>query len=170
MKLLQPWLKADRLSSIDLDMLGREKLDTLLVDMDNTLVPWHTFDVDDATERWIAQAKTLGFKICVISNNKKWRITKMMGMLHVQGVWNACKPFIGGYIRALRAVKSHGSTTVFIGDQIFTDLLGANLLGIKTILVKPISEREYKWTQFMRRLERLIASRSPDKEAQEHGK
>jgi HAD superfamily phosphatase (TIGR01668 family) len=169
MRLLEPWLRADSLSSVDLGALRRQGIDTLLIDMDNTLVPWHTFDVDEATRGWLDRAEALGFKICIISNNKKWRIMKIAEMLGVKGVWNACKPLVGGYLKALGKVDSRSRSAVFVGDQVFTDLLGANLLGIRTILVNPISRHEYKWTQFMRRLERRVAGRTIKGEAGEHG-
>jgi HAD superfamily phosphatase (TIGR01668 family) len=169
MKLLQPWLKADRLSAIDLNMLKRQKIDTLLIDMDNTLVRWHTFDVDEATLAWLDRAKDCGFKICVLSNNRKWRIVKIMRILGVQGVWSACKPFAPGYLRAMKAVKAHKRACVFVGDQLFTDIFGANILKMRTILVNPLSPREYVWTRLMRWFERLLAGRSLDWHAEEHG-
>jgi uncharacterized protein len=170
MKILEPWLRADRLSMIDLDMLRHHNIDTLLIDMDNTLVPWHTFAIDEVTGTWLDRAKALGFKICIISNNKKWRIMKITQMLGVKGVWGACKPLLGGYIKALKALDAHKHASIFVGDQIFTDIVGANVLGLKTILVNPISPREYKWTRFMRRLEKLLAGRVVDRKAEEHGK
>jgi uncharacterized protein len=133
-------------------------------------VPWHTFDVDQDTDDWLDSARALGFKICILSNNKKWRIEKITGMLGVKGVWGACKPLLGGYIKALKTLGANKHTSIFVGDQIFTDIVGANVLGIKTILVNPISPREYRWTRFMRRLERLIAGRALDRKAEEHGK
>lgn len=170
MKLLEPWLKVENLSVIDLDMLKQHNIDTLLLDMDNTVVPWHTFNIDEKTGQWINQAKLRGFKICIISNNQKWRIQKITAMLEVEGVWGACKPLLGGYIKALKSLGSHKHTSVFVGDQIFTDIFGANILGVKTILVSPISNREYRWTRFMRRFETLFTGRSFDRKAGEHGK
>lgn len=170
MNLLKPWLKVDIVSAIDLEMLSQHNIDTLLLDMDNTVVPWHTFNIDEQTGQWIVRAKQLGFKICIISNNQKWRIVKISEMLEVKGVWGACKPLLGGYIKALKSLGSHKHRSVFVGDQIFTDIFGANILGVKTILVCPISKNEYKWTRFMRRVESLLTGRSFDREAEEHGK
>ncbi len=163
-------MKVDKLPVIDLEMLREQQIDTLLLDMDNTVVPWHTFNIDETTCSWIQNAKRLGFKICIISNNQKWRIKKLTAILEVEGVWGACKPLLGGYLKALKSLKSHRHTSVFVGDQVFTDIFGANILGVRTILVKPISNREYKWTRFMRRFERMITGRTFDHEAGEHGK
>jgi uncharacterized protein len=170
MKLLEPWLRVDKVSVIDLDMLKEQRIDTLLLDMDNTVVPWHTFNIDEKTGYWIDRAKQLGFKICIISNNQKWRIVKIASMLEVEGVWGACKPMLGGYIKALKTLNSHKHNSVFVGDQVFTDIFGANILGVKTILVSPISKREYRWTRIMRRFETLVTGRSFDRKAEEHGK
>jgi uncharacterized protein len=170
MKLLEPWLKVDNISVIDFDMLRQHSIDTLLLDMDNTVVPWHTFNIDETIGSWITQAKQLGFKICIISNNQKWRIVKITTMLDVEGVWGACKPMLGGYIKALKTLGSHKHNSVFVGDQIFTDIFGANILGVRTILVCPISKREYRWTRFMRRIESLVTGRSFERNAGEHGK
>lgn len=156
---------------IDLDRLKALDVEALLIDMDNTLVAWHTFDIDEKTADWLDRAKALGFKLCVISNNKKWRIVRIMEMTGAKGVWSAGKPFLHGYIKAMKSVGSKIDKTVFVGDQVFTDLLGANVLGLRTILVDPISPREYKWTRLMRRLERLVTGRRAfEEEAEEHGK
>lgn len=170
MKLLEPWIKVDRISVIDLEMLRGHNIDTLLLDMDNTVVPWHTFNIDECSGRWIERAKALGFKICIISNNQKWRIVKIASMLGVEGVWGACKPLMGGYIKAMKALGSSRHNCVFVGDQIFTDIFGANILGVRTILVRPISNREYRWTRMMRKLETLFTGRSFERKAGEHGK
>jgi hypothetical protein len=170
MKLLEPWLKVENISVIDLEMLKLQGIDTLLLDMDNTVVPWHTFNVDETTGSWINNAKTLGFKICIISNNQKWRIVKITAILGVHGVWGACKPLLGGYIKALKKLGSHRHTSVFVGDQIFTDIFGANILGVRTILVCPISQHEFRWTKLMRKLETVITGRVQGRKAEEHGK
>lgn len=154
MKLLEPWRRVDHVSAIDLVALRRQGIDTLLLDMDNTVVPWHTFDLEERTTAWVESAKSMGYRICILSNNHRWRIEKLAGMLGVKGIWNACKPFLGGYLRALHAVDSSRDASVLVGDQLFTDILGANILGIRTILVSPLSVRELGWTRFMRRLER----------------
>ncbi len=169
MKLLEPWCKVEHVSAIDLESLRRQGMDTLLLDMDNTVVPWHTFDIEDRTRSWVESAKAMGYKICIISNNHRWRIERLAGMLQVQGVWNACKPFLGGYLRALRTVNAHRNQCVLVGDQVFTDILGANLMGIRTILVKPLSQREHKWTRFMRRFERRTGQTAVITEAQRSG-
>lgn len=169
MKLLEPWMKVDKVSVIDLDMLLSQGIDTLLLDMDNTVVPWHTFNVDEKTGSWIDRAKALGFKICIISNNQKWRIVKITAVLGVHGVWGACKPLLGGYLKALRKLGSKKHASVFVGDQIFTDIFGANILGVRTILVRPLSRRELLWTRIMRRLETLLTGRVLDGKAEQHG-
>lgn len=167
MKLLEPWINADSVAAIDLEMLKEQGVDTLLLDMDNTIVPWHTFSLSDATNLWIRRAGALGFKICILSNNRKWRIVKITEMLGVRGVWSACKPFFVGYMKALRILGSKRRSSVCVGDQIFTDIVGANLLGIRTILVCPVSRREYGWTRFMRRVEAAVAGRDFEGKAEE---
>jgi HAD superfamily phosphatase (TIGR01668 family) len=156
MRLLEPWHRIEHVSAIDLEALRGQGVEALLLDMDNTVVPWHTFDIEERTKHWVSTAKALGFRICILSNNHRWRIERLCGMLGVQGVWNACKPFLGGYLRAMRAVNATSSQSVLVGDQLFTDVLGANVLGIRTILVSPLSSRELGWTRFMRRVERLF--------------
>ena len=160
MKLLTPWKSLKTLPEIDLALLRKEGLDTLLLDMDNTIVPWHTFDVDEPTDAWFKQAQQMGFTICILSNNRRWRIDKLAGMLGVLGGWSARKPFLSGYLRALRTSKSSVKRSVFIGDQLFTDILGANVLGMRTILVHPLSQREHRWTRWMRVLERKLTGRT----------
>lgn len=168
MKLLEPWCRVEHVSAIDLEALRRQGVEALLLDMDNTVVPWHTFDIEKRTQDWICAAKALGYRICIISNNHRWRIERLSGMLGIKGVWNACKPFLGGYLRALRVLGASRAHSVLIGDQLFTDILGANALGIRTILVSPLSARELGWTRFMRRLERRTGRVSTASAQQNH--
>ena len=169
MRLLDPWQKVENLAHINLDNLQMQGMDTLLLDMDNTVVPWHTFDIDASTYAWVSDAKARGFKICIISNNQKWRIKRLTAMMGVEGVWNACKPMLGGYIKALKVLGSNKTTSVFVGDQLFTDILGANILGLKTILVMPLTRREFLWTRIMRRLETLVTGRAFGRKAAQRG-
>ncbi len=162
MKLFTPWMALDRVPMIDLELLRQQGVETILLDMDNTVVPWHTFDVDEATAAWFARAKEMGFTLCILSNNRRWRIEKLAGMLGVLGVWGARKPFLSGFLRALRVCRTTPKRTVLVGDQLFTDILGAKLLGMRTVLVRPLSRQEHRWTRWMRVLERKLAGRSFD--------
>ena len=86
MRLLQPWMKADNVSVIDVHAEEQRRRHPPAGHGQHGRAPWHAFDIDDKTDQWIANAKKLGFKLCIISNNKKWRIQKLAALLDVHGV------------------------------------------------------------------------------------
>lgn len=113
----------------------------ILFDIDNTLVP-HDEPVDEAARVFILKLKTLGFKICLISNNDEERVKLFANPLGVQYVYKAWKPGRTGYIKGMELLQTDLSNTLFVGDQIFTDIWGARRTGIYSILLDPINPKE----------------------------
>lgn len=147
---------------IDLEALRERGIDTLLVDLDNTLLPRDTSEVPEALRTWASDAASAGFRVCLVSNNWHERVHGVAEELDVELVAKALKPLPFAFLRALRLVGSVRSRAAVVGDQMFTDVLGGRWLGMVTVLVTPLSESDLPHTLMLRRIERmLLADRQP---------
>jgi hypothetical protein len=113
----------------------------ILFDIDNTLVP-HNAPANENAIQLMGKLKAMGFSICLVSNNKEPRVAEFNKQLKVKYIYKAGKPLKKGYLRAMEVLGTDTSNTMFVGDQLFTDLWGANATGITSILVKPIDKKE----------------------------
>lgn len=113
----------------------------MLFDIDNTLVP-HDEPVDEAAIVFIEKLKNIGFQICLISNNDEERVKTFADPLGVKYVYKAWKPGKKGYLQGMELLHTDLSDTIFVGDQIFTDIWGARRTGIYSILLDPINPKE----------------------------
>lgn len=127
----------------------------ILFDVDNTLVE-HGQPVTIRAIELFARLREAGFKTCIISNNKEYRVKPLADALESYYVYKAGKPAARGYIEGMEHMGTSGSTTLFVGDQIFTDILGANRAGIHSILVKPVAKHEEIQIILKRKLEYFI--------------
>ena len=109
----------------------------ILFDIDNTMVP-HGAPPDERCKRRTAELKGLGYKLCAVSNNKEPRVKSFCDKLKLPYVYSAGKPGARGYEQAMRLNNEGRDETIFIGDQIFTDIIGARRAGLYAVLVKPI--------------------------------
>ena len=127
----------------------------LIFDIDNTL----TEHGKPATERAIAlmeRLKKIGFRVCLLSNNKEARVKMFNEPIQVDYIYKAGKPNRSGYEKAMEKMGSTKQTTIFIGDQLFTDVWGAKRTGIETYLVEPIDKHEEIQIVLKRYLEKPI--------------
>lgn len=132
-------------------------IEALLLDLDNTLVPWHGYEIADSTLEWLRNAESLGFKLCIVSNTRyPGRLKRLAGQLQVPFARGRLKPLRSAFRPALDLLGVAPHQTAVIGDQIFTDILGGNRLGLYTILVRPLSRREFFGTRISRLFERII--------------
>lgn len=113
----------------------------ILFDIDNTLVP-HDEPVDEKARIFVNRLKELGFGICLISNNDEERVKTFADPLGVQYVYKAWKPKREGYIQGMKILGTDVNNSLFVGDQIFTDIWGANRAGMYSILLDPINPKE----------------------------
>jgi hypothetical protein len=127
----------------------------ILFDIDNTLVP-HGFPADPKAIALIQQLKDIGFKICLVSNNKEPRVASFNEELQVNYIYKAGKPLKKGYLKAMDILGTNRDNTLFVGDQLFTDLWGANGVGITSLLVQPIDKKEEIQIVLKRIPEKLI--------------
>ena len=113
----------------------------ILFDIDNTLVP-HNAPATEEAIKLIQKLKEIGFGICLVSNNKEPRVAEFNKPLDVKYIYKAGKPKRTGYQKAMQLLGTDTANTLFVGDQLFTDLWGANNTGITSLLVMPIDKKE----------------------------
>ncbi|MCI8293451.1 MAG: YqeG family HAD IIIA-type phosphatase [Hespellia sp.] len=127
----------------------------LIFDIDNTLVP-HGAPADHRAIALFARLRKIGFQTCLISNNKEPRVKMFNQEIQAMYVFDAHKPSVKNYIKAMEMMQTDRSNTLFIGDQLFTDVFGAKRAGIRSILVKPIHPKEEIQIVIKRRLEKIV--------------
>ena len=165
-KKFYPWKRA--LSSYDIDYEGlyADGVRGLIYDIDNTLVE-HGADANDRAAGLFKKLNGLGFGVCFISNNKEERVKRFYNGLKDRGVdmskthyvYKADKPKKKPYLSAMTLMGTDRESTVFIGDQLFTDIYGANRSGLRSILVRPINPKEEIQIVFKRKLEKPVLRR-----------
>lgn len=141
--------------SIDFETLYKEGYRGILFDIDNTLVE-HGADASKEAIELFRRLKEIGFQLCLISNNKQPRVERFNKDVNVNYIFDAHKPSRKNYLHAMELMHTTVDTTVFVGDQLFTDVYGANRVGMKTYLVEPISPKEEIQIVLKRYLERIV--------------
>lgn len=154
--LLTPSLYLPSIFAIDLDKLVSRGIRGLILDLDNTLIEWNAPLPNPPLVQWVAQVRGKGLLACIVSNNRRDRVTTFARDLGIPAIPSAGKPRRGAFREAMKLMGTSPDETAVIGDQIFTDVLGGNRLGLHTILVVPITRREFVGTRFVRRIERLV--------------
>lgn len=155
LELFYPQKIMDSVYHISYENLWERGIRGLIFDIDNTLVP-HGAPADENIQKLFLQLHHMGFKICLLSNNKMPRVASFASQVDALYIYKAQKPSPKGYERAMKQMKTYPATTVFVGDQIFTDIWGANRAGIYSVLVKPINPKEEIQIVLKRYPEKLI--------------
>jgi len=157
MGLLDADLRMKTIIDVPLEKLSELGIDSLIIDVDNTVTEWKGRNVEARAKEWFLSIKEKGFKACLVSNNNSGeRIASIAGQLGIPSIHRAGKPRRNAFIRALKILKSKPENTAVIGDQVFTDVFGGNRMGMYTVLVDPISSKEFFGTKLMRLLEKLV--------------
>ncbi|MCR4426314.1 MAG: YqeG family HAD IIIA-type phosphatase [Firmicutes bacterium] len=157
MRFLSPDMRADRVWDIDLPALTDRGKTALIIDIDNTIVEWGGWVIPKEARDWIDRARALGFSMCLLTNNRRPRASHFGRELGLPVVWGWAKPWAWGFRRALHTIGAHPESVVVVGDQVFTDVLGARCAGLEVILVSPFTRKEFFLTRLLRRLERLAS-------------
>lgn len=153
---LMPTEYVTSIYTIDLERLWRMGKRIILCDLDNTLVPWNHPWVPKSLQTWLDEAHQRGFHVCIVSNNRSQRVSDFSRVSGLPAVGAARKPKSAGFQKALAKFEMTADQAVMIGDQLFTDIQGANRLGLYTILVLPIHKQEWWGTRVVRSLERIV--------------
>lgn len=145
----------DSTYEIDFEGLYQQGYRGLIFDIDNTLVP-HGAPADDRAKALFTRLKSIGFECCLLSNNQLPRVIMFNKDVQVHYIENAHKPSVKNYRKAMELMHTDLRTTMFIGDQLFTDVYGAKRTGMANILVKPINPKEEIQIVLKRYLERIV--------------
>lgn len=145
----------DSAYSIDYEGLYNEGYRGIIYDIDNTLVP-HDAPADERSRELFARLSDIGFSCLVLSNNKEPRVKSFADDVGVMYIHKAGKPERSGYLKAMEKLGTDTLSTIFIGDQLFTDVWGAKRTGIRNILVAQIDRKERLRIVLKRKLERIV--------------
>lgn len=145
------------LTTISLDELWARGKRLILLDVDNTLVYWKREEISPEVQGWVDQAKSLGFKLCILSNTRHPdRLARLSAKIGVETVRGRFKPSPVMYLAALDKYHLSADQAIMVGDQLFTDVLGANRAGIEAIWVRKLGAKEFCGTYISRMGEALL--------------
>lgn len=150
-----PDREADSAYEIDYRAYYERGFRGILFDIDNTLVP-HGAPADEKAVVLFAKLREIGFETLLLSNNKEPRVKSFAEAVGAKYIYKAGKPGRAGYEKAMELMGTRPETTLFVGDQLFTDVWGAGRAGILTFLVKPIHPKEEIQIVLKRRLEGIV--------------
>lgn len=152
--LFKPTWLIEKLTAITPEQFKTQGISSIILDLDNTLLrvdnPLDTSDM----QAWVETLKREQLQVIVLSNNVTKHVEKYVRPFKLPFVANAKKPLPFGVKKALEKIKAEPTHTVLIGDQLFTDILAGHWVGIRTILVKPLGEKDFIFTKCIRWLER----------------
>lgn len=154
--LLRPDHVVDAVSDIDPGFLEERGIRGLLIDLDDTLIAAHDTEMHDDCVSWFALLRRSGVPVAILSNGERERVGALCAQLELRGLHLAGKPFGFAFRRGLALLGTPPEATAMVGDQLFTDVLGANLAGMISILVRPLSPGKMPHTRLARKLEHLI--------------
>ena len=135
---LLPTMITDRLTDLTVDILKKKGIRLLMLDFDNTIVPYTTSTPTGEMERWLKEVLQSDVAVCVVSNSHNDRVKIFCKKYGIDCITHAKKPFPKGIRQCLEKYAIPASECAICGDQIFTDTLGGNCAGVSTILVKAI--------------------------------
>lgn len=156
MALLKPTVALQRFDDVTPQLLKQLDIDTVLLDVDNTLAPPSSQQEYDGVFEWLDKLKSCGIHIVICSNNYYSRVRPFAEKLGLPCVAMSMKPFPIGFNRAKRMLAQKPQNVLVIGDQIYTDILGANLARMKSVLLVPQSEDHGFTIAVRRKMERRI--------------
>ncbi|WP_227765923.1 YqeG family HAD IIIA-type phosphatase [Zhaonella formicivorans] len=154
--ILQPSLYVETLLHIPLAELAARGIKGLIIDLDNTITEWNSPELKEEVSAWFKSLAGYELRACIASNNSRDRVEQIGRSLGIPAIHKAGKPRRKAFRQAMNVLGTNQHTTAVIGDQIFTDILGGNRLGMYTILVSPLNPREFIGTRLVRKLERLV--------------
>ena len=153
---LYPNLYLTNIKEITLELLKENKIKGLILDVDNTLIDYDK-NLLEGAKQWCDNLKQNNIKICILSNsNKVKKVEKVAKILDLEYIYFAHKPNKKGFYKAQNLLGLKAEEIATVGDQVFTDVLGGNKVGMFTILTKPIDQRDIIITRVKRPFEKII--------------
>ena len=133
-----PTMMTPALTDLSAEFLRQKNIRLLMLDFDNTIVPYTTSDPTEEMDSWLRQMIGSDIQLCVVSNSKKNRVKIFCEKYGIDCITHAKKPFPKGIRECLRKYQISPSQCALVGDQIFTDTMGANGCGVTSVLVNAI--------------------------------
>lgn len=158
MNILQPKYYIKHVTNIDPNRLKALGYTTVFLDRDNTLVSREETEAQQEVNEWILQLKAHGLQVMLVSNSFSDKIEKEALALGVDYIDRALKPLPCGMYTAMKRLDVDAGECVMVGDQIFTDVVAANIAGVSSILVEPLTEVDLWHTVQLRKVEKLVLS------------
>lgn len=154
--ILYPRAYFESVKDISIDFLNKNSIKALILDVDNTILDFDK-NIPQGVEEWCNNLKKQGIKLCILSNsNKKEKVKMVAEKLDLPYFYFATKPLKRGFKKAIKLLKEKKENIAAVGDQVFTDVYGANRCHIFSILVKPIAKKDLLVTRIKRPLENYI--------------
>ena len=136
--------------------MNKYNIKGLILDVDNTLINLER-KMPEGISNWAKDLQDKGIKICILSNsNKMEKVGAVAHIINAPYIFFGKKPLKSGFLRAQKLLKLNSENIAVVGDQIFTDIIGANRCNMFSILVKPIEEKDYLITRIKRPIEKMI--------------
>lgn len=157
----RPQSYAPRITEIDVDRLRARGIRAVILDLDNTIVGFRALAPLEEDARWVRRAKEHGVQVVVLTNNGTPWASTIAKDLGVPCIPRARKPLPHAFRRALKILEVGADEAVVVGDQLFTDVLGAKLAGLEVILVEPLVRHDPWTTRPLRWIERIILRNVP---------
>ena len=146
----------NKVSEISIEYLKANNINGLILDVDNTLIDYYR-NISEETINWANNLKNNGIKMYILSNsNKKDKVKEVAGKLGLEYSYFGMKPLKRGFKKAKKELNLQNNEIAAIGDQIFTDVIGANRMKMFSILVDPIKEKDILITLIKRPIENYI--------------
>lgn len=149
----------DKVSDINVQYLIQNNIKGLILDVDNTLIDYER-NINKETVEWVDEIKRNNIKLCILSNSEKEeKIKSVADKLKIPYMFFAMKPLKKGFKKAKKLLELNNNEIGVIGDQIFTDVIGANRMKMYSILVKPLDKKDIWITVIKRPIENVIIKR-----------
>lgn len=148
-----PDIYQENIFKINFDKLKEKGIKTILLDLDNTILTYKETEPKEKVKKLIKELKEKNFDLIIYSNGSKKRVDSIKEILDIDGFYRAKKPLKSGFVSLINKYKLNIDEVAIIGDQMMTDVLGGNRVGITTILVNQLDKKEPIWTKFNRYFE-----------------
>ncbi len=144
------------MADVRAELLRQWGIRGIALDLDNTIVPWYTDAIAPGVEAWVQMVRALDIRMCLLTNNYGAQAKDVARRLDLPLVRGALKPLPSAFARCLRELQTDAASALSVGDQLFTDVLGAKLAGMRAVYVRPIAGQVFLTTRFFRMIERPV--------------
>jgi len=161
LELFCPTWTAPSVTSISPEFFREHGVRGVILDLDNTLVPWRGAEIPPEVADWVRRMRAAGLRLCIVSNtHRPGRLHRLAAVFEIPYVPGSAKPGRAGFLRALAMMETSGPETAVVGDQVMTDIWGGNRCGLMTVLVDRLTPVEFVGTRLINRpIESLLLDR-----------